>query len=88
MCEQKEPKIPEIVETHTLVNPNAMMIEPLNTDIAEAAVLRPSWFGKFASFTFFILLKHDSIKFISPHTVFMIGLFNNSRFIDTSNIKG
>jgi hypothetical protein len=61
--EHNEPSI--IVESHAVVDPDAMMIKLLNADITHTAMFRPCWLNYFAGFTVVLLLIHYIIISVS-----------------------
>lgn len=72
----KEPFI--IVKSYTVVQPDTMMIESLNTVIAKGAVLTPSWFISFTSRTFRFLFVQKPIK-VKLFYIMYVFFSNNTR---------
>ncbi len=65
MTKNEKDKPSVVIKTHTVIDPNAMMIEFLIANITHSAMLRPSGFCKLAGLAFILLLVHYIVKFIT-----------------------
>jgi hypothetical protein len=61
VAEYKHDKPSIVVETNTIIYPNAMMIKLFYANITHAAVFRPCWLYEFAGLAFVLFLIHDVI---------------------------
>ena len=65
MTENEEDKPSIVVETHTIIDPNTMMIKFLIAYITHATVLGAGRLCKLACLAFVLFLIHHIIKFIA-----------------------
>lgn len=62
-----EPSI--VLEAYAIIEPYAVMVELLNTDVAEGAVLGPGWLAELASLTFVVLEVYYIVVLVAPECV-------------------
>jgi len=72
--EYEEDKPAIVVEPYTLVEPDAVVVELLNADVAHAAVLRPSWLEYIARPALLFSLEYYPIELESPQS-FVVRVF-------------
>jgi hypothetical protein len=70
-----------------VIYPDAMVIKSLDTQIANFAMLGPSRFVKFTSFTFSVFDVHSIIEFVLSIATFLILFGDNPRITITHFYK-
>jgi hypothetical protein len=85
MTENEQDKPSVVVETHTVIDPNAMVIKFFITNIAHTAVFRACWLSELACLAFIILEIHNMIIIISFQSSLVVCFIDNTRITRACN---